>query len=180
MLSSQDFFTASPFEVMRRMSDEMDRMMQSFGLRRGGRGGGAGMEPATWVPPIEIFERDNQIVVRAELPGLKKEDVNVELQEDRIVIQGERRREQEERDRGYYVSESSYGMFYREIPLPDGVDPDRAKARFDNGVLEVSMPVSEQRKRRRIEVDAGETSQARKPNGDVGTRSTQESGARSS
>jgi HSP20 family protein len=175
-MGSQDFFSASPFEMMRRMSDEMDRMMQGLGMRR--RFGSAGMETgSTWMPPIEIFERDNKFVVRAELPGLKKDDVNVEILENRIVVQGERKREQEEKQESYYVSEYNYGYFYREIPLPDGVNPDKAKARFENGVLEIDIPLEEQRRRRRIEVDEGRQSHTQ-PDG--GTRVSQEAGARAS
>ena len=92
-----------------------------------------------WSPQIETFEREGQLVVRADLPGLKKDDVNVEITDDAITISGERRNEDEERREGYYRSERSYGSFFRSIPLPEGVNAEDANATFNNGVLEITM-----------------------------------------
>lgn len=99
--------------------------------------------PFDWAPQTEIFERDNQLVVRADLPGLNKEDIDLDITDDRITIRGERKSEHEENEKGIYRSERSYGSFYRSLPLPDGVDPDKAKANFTNGVLEVTMPLTQ-------------------------------------
>jgi HSP20 family protein len=131
----------SPFSVMKRFGEEMDRLFGDFGLDRNwippalmGEAGRA------WAPEIEIFERDGELVVRADLPGLKKEDVKVELTDEGLTIEGERRSEHEETGDGYYRSERNYGNFYRRLPLPEGVDPDDATAKFHDGVLEVTMP----------------------------------------
>ena len=89
------------------------------------------------------------MVIRADLPGLSHEDVNIEVTPEGLVIQGERKREHEERGAWGYRSERSYGSFYRSIPLPDSAKIDEAKAEFQNGVLEVTVPTDEQRQTRR-------------------------------
>jgi HSP20 family protein len=161
-LSTREFFSSGPFEMMRRFSEEMDRMFEDFGLARGGWGFGGG-QPALWSPAVEVFERDNNLVVRADLPGMSKDDVKVEMTDDGLVIQGERKSEREEEREGWYRSERSYGEFYRLIPLPEGVNAEQAKARFENGVLEVTAPIPEMAQRRRsipVETGGGETAQA--------------------
>jgi len=96
-------------------------------------------------------EKDGRLIVCADLPGMRKEDVHVELENDQLVIQGERR--QESQQQGY--SERSYGSFYRVIPLPEGIDPSQAQAHFQNGVLEISLPAPRQNQGRRIEIQEG-------------------------
>jgi HSP20 family protein len=153
-LSPREFFSMSPFEIMRRFTDEIDRSFEEFGLSRGM--GFGGRETAMWSPAVEVFERDNNLVVRAELPGMNKDDVKIEMTDDGLVIQGERKREHEERQEGFYRSERSYGQFYRLIPLPEDVNADQVKAQFENGVLEISVPIPEaQRRRRSIPIDTG-------------------------
>src|SRR5215470_14332061 len=146
--STRDFFTLDPFAMMRRLSEEMDRAFGStFGLSR--TMGQAGM----WSPAIEVREHDNSFEIHAELPGLNKEDVKVECTDEGIIIEGERRREEEKKEGGYYRSERSYGHFYRMIPLPDGADPEKTKAEFKNGVLQVNVPISEtKRQTKRIPI----------------------------
>jgi HSP20 family protein len=127
-----------PFGMMRRLAEEMDRIFDEF------RSSFPRFEfprpLAEWAPAVEVSERGGNLVVRAELPGLSRNDVKVEVREDVLAIQGERRHEREERKKGVFRSERSYGSFYREIPLPEGIDPAAAKATFKNGVLEVTMP----------------------------------------
>ena len=117
-----------------------------------GRTGAQGT--SLWSPQIESFQRGDQFVVRADLPGLKKEDVNIEVSDDSIVIQGERREAHEEDRDGYYRSERSYGSFYRTVPLPEGAITESCKADFNNGVLEITVqaPPREVSRRRRIEI----------------------------
>jgi HSP20 family protein len=151
-LSPGAIFSMSPFELMRRFTDELDRAFEGLGIMRGAGGG----EIQMWTPSVEVFERDNNLVVRAELPGLDKDDVKVELTDDGLVIEGERRREREERLEGGYRSEIEYGRFYRLIPLPEGANIDQAQARINNGVLEVEIPMAEARRQRRsIPVETG-------------------------
>jgi HSP20 family protein len=154
----------SPFTFMRRFSEEMDRLFEDFGFSSGriasswGRGFGrlGELEKSLWAPPVEVFERGDQLIVRADLPGLTKDDIDVDITDDAIVIRGERRQQKEENEEGYYRSERSYGSFYREIPLPAGINTEEANANFRNGVLEITLPAPErQSRRRRIEIGEG-------------------------
>lgn len=150
---------ASPFQVMDRMTEEMDRMFDRvFGVQRRpsfarGLFGGPARE-GLWAPRVETFQKGDQFVVRADLPGLNKDDVQVELTEDALSIHGERREEHEEEREGIYQSEREYGQFHRTIPLPEGVITESAKAAFKNGVLEVTMQAapSEANRGRRLEI----------------------------
>lgn len=151
-----DLWGGDPFSSMRRLSDQMDRWFfgdlfgRSLWPSRTGRESG----PGVWAPQIESFQRGDQFVVRADLPGLRKEDVNVEVTDDALVLQGERREEHEENREGYYRSERSYGSFHRVVPLPEGTIAESAKASFKDGVLEVSLqaPPKEVSRGRRLEI----------------------------
>ena len=144
-----DFFSTSPFALMRRFTDEMDRLFEGHGWR------GSKSEVTHWSPAIEVKEQDGKLEVLAELPGIKESDVKVEVTDEGLVIQGERKQEHEEMREGYYRSERSYGQFYRLIPLPEGATLDQAHAEFHNGELRVSIPVPQQ-KTRQIPITAGE------------------------
>lgn len=140
---------ASPFSFMRRFMSDMDSLFEDFGfgtplLSRMGQGGlGAPWsEQATlWSPQVDITTRDGQLLIHADLPGLRQEDVNVTVQGDVLTISGQRENRHEESRGGVVRRERSYGSFRREIPLPEGVDPENIKASFESGVLEVSMPL---------------------------------------
>jgi HSP20 family protein len=155
--------TISPFSFMRRFSEEMDRLYGDVGFG-GGLAAGFGrelgrladLEGSMWSPQVEAFERDGKLIVRADLPGLTRDDINVDITDDAIKIRGERRQEKEENKEGYYRSERSYGSFYREIPLPRGVNREEANAIFRDGVLEITMPApARQPSSQRIEISEG-------------------------
>jgi HSP20 family protein len=143
---ARDIF--NPFSMLRRLSEEMDRTFgSSFGLGR------AFGESGTWLPPIEVRERDNNLEILAELPGMNKEDVNVEVRPEGVVIEGEKKREKEVEEAGVHTTERSYGHFVRVVPLPEGAEGEKAKAEFKNGVLQIRVPYSEEhRKSRRIPI----------------------------
>jgi HSP20 family protein len=157
---------ASPFQVMRRMSEEMERLFGSvFEEPRGDRSALASSS-GFWSPKIEAFQQRDTFIVRAELPGIKKDDVQVEVTEDQITIQGERREEQDEEREGVFRSERSYGSFYRSLPLPDGVIPESAEASFRDGVLEIAIqaPPHELNRPRRLEIkDASQEPKKQQP-----------------
>jgi HSP20 family protein len=156
-----------PVGLIERFVDEMDRLFDDFGMgrSRGQRWGSSWLtspvaEMGVWSPNVEVFRRNSELVVRADLPGLSKDDVKVDVTDEAITIQGERRREHEDEQAGIYRSERSYGSFQRVIPLPDGAMTDQAKATFRDGVLEITMPApSEQVTRgRRLEITEGASS----------------------
>jgi len=150
---------ASPWELMRRMSEEMDRLFESLGGARTAparqpRPSEFGVAAPMLVPHIEVEQRGGDLVVRADLPGLKPEDINVSVDRGMLTISGERRQENREEREGFIRSEVSYGTFYRTIPLPDGADENRVAATFRNGVLEISIPVSEREQGRKVQVQS--------------------------
>ena len=162
-------FGSSPFTFMRRFSEEMDRLFEDFGFSRGWLAPSFGrdffantfgsLEQSAWSPQVEAFKRGGKFIVRADLPGMTKDDVKVEVTEEAITLSGERRQEHEEKGEGYYRTERSYGSFYRQIPLPEGIKADDATATFQNGVLEISMqaPQREERRSRQLQIkDASE------------------------
>ena len=110
--------------------------------------------PGLWSPQIETFQRGDQYVVRADLPGMKKDNVHIDLTDDSLTIEGERREEREEDREGFYRSERTYGSFCRVVPLPEGAIPESAKATFNNGVLEVTIqaPPREVSRKHRVEI----------------------------
>lgn len=151
-LTPRDIFTASPFELMRRFSEDMDRLFEGVGPRWGAMP----VESTLWSPPVEVSEQDGQFVVCAELPGIRKEDVKVELTPQGLMITGERKRDREERREGFYRSERTYGTFSRTIPIPEEANLEQAKAQFENGILKVSLPIPEsKRQRREIPIEVG-------------------------
>jgi HSP20 family protein len=105
----------------------------------------------TWIPDIEVIERPNDILVRADLPGMQADDIEVSVDDGVLTISGEREQERREDEEGFVRTERVYGQFFRSIPLPEGADPERVEAQFRNGVLEVTVPVS-RREGRRINV----------------------------
>jgi HSP20 family protein len=137
----------SPF--LRRLGREFDWFVDRFGFDRP-------MFEATttmWKPHIEVFEKPEELVVRAELPGLKKEQIKVEIREGELTISGERKEEEEKKEKGYYRTELSYGSFLRTIPIPEGAKIENATATVKDGVLEVKMPVAKiEPPRRRLEI----------------------------
>ena len=136
--------------IFRRLMDTN----RSTGLSRGSqRQGGADL--AIWAPAVEVDYKNGNLVVSAELPGLSENDVDVQVVNDTLVIQGEKRDEREEDEGGVRRTEIRYGQFYRAIPLPEGAQTDKARAEFQNGVLRVTIPVPQaESNTRRIPVQA--------------------------
>lgn len=161
----------SPVAVMRRMARDMDQLFEQFGFGPTGLGltpafgsilenDGWGREglattgQALWSPEIEMFRRGDDLVVRADVPGVNRDDIHVDIENDVLTISGERREQHEENRQGVYRSERSYGQFHRAIGLPEGVDADACEASFKDGVLEVTVPAPkhEEHKAKRVPV----------------------------
>jgi HSP20 family protein len=152
-----------PFTFLRHMTSEMDRMFETSAwpsFRWPFLQTRPAAEAATWVPGIDVFEKDNRLVTKIDLPGMKKDDVKVEVTDGHLAISGQRRSEAEEKKENFYRCEREYGSFYRVVPLPDGVKLEDVKASFADGVLEVSvpMPAKPEAKARQVEIqDAAKT-----------------------
>jgi HSP20 family protein len=154
----------TPFGFMRRFATDMERLFEEFpGFRFPSLFGSQffpftkEFERVTWVPEVEVVQKNGEFTARVDLPGLKKEDVKVELTDNVLTISGERKEEKEEKREGYFRSERSYGSFYRQIPLPEGAKTDTAIAEFTDGVLQIKMQAPERESRvRRLEIKQGE------------------------
>jgi HSP20 family protein len=105
-------------------------------------------------PPIDVEEKDDEIIIRAEIPGLDKDDFKVEVADDRLILRGQKKLESEERGRGYYYAAHRFGAFTRVIPLPSEVDVKKVSAKYKNGLLRVVLPKTRNENARRIEVRA--------------------------
>jgi HSP20 family protein len=163
LLDPLGFFDDDPFSLMRRMQREMTRVFGQAGLDTS-RGDGDVLSTA-WIPTTEIAFRDGNLVISAELPGLTESDVKVEINDNFLTIQGERKIEKQEGDGEVRRTERRYGEFYRAIALPEGADTNNARAEFRNGVLQVTVPIPEaQRNAREIPVQAS-SSQGTQPQG---------------
>jgi HSP20 family protein len=145
-----------PFSDLTRWERDMERMMDDFFDRR--------MRPwwperwlrtegfTTNVPALDVFEEKDELVVKAELPGMEKDNVEVNLTNHTLTIKGEKKKEEEVKEEKYYRSERSYGSFVRTLQLPADVQADKVKASFKNGVLEVRLPKTEEAKAKEIKV----------------------------
>jgi len=150
-------FSRNPFGLLRQMTSELDRVFDepawpsfrwpTFAL--------ATSEAVGWSPGIDVFEKDHRLVTKVDLPGMKKEDVKVEVTDGHLAISGERKRETEEKKDNIYRREREYGSFYRAVPLPEGVKIEDVKASFSDGVLEVSVPLpaTQEAKVRKVEIE---------------------------
>ena len=148
-----------PLTVLRHMTTEFERMFGEpgwpfrwpfFALRQ--------FEGAAWAPEIDVFEKDNRLVTRLDLPGVKKENLKVEVTDGMLNISGEKKNETEEKTENYYRQEREYGTFYRTVPLPEGVRFEEVKATFADGVLEVSVPLPAkfEPKPKTVEIEGGD------------------------
>ena len=128
-----------PFNLVRRMTNELDRMFDEpwsffqFPVPT--------IDDAAWAPKVDVVTKDNKLVTRVDLPGVKREDVNVEMTDGMLTLSGERNKDTKEEKDNYFREEREYGSFCRTVPLPKGVKADDVKATFTNGVLEVTVPL---------------------------------------
>jgi HSP20 family protein len=139
-----------PFGELSRWEQEMDdlfgRFLRDWPFPRwGGEGRG-------WAPSVDMLDRKDEVMLRADLPGLEQKDIEVYVEEGTLTIRGERQAEKEGKEEDYYVSERWAGSFSRSLSLPPGVDPEKIQASFKNGVLEVHLPKTKEAKGKKIDV----------------------------
>jgi HSP20 family protein len=142
------FRELTPFVDFERMRREMDRIWDVFferGISRGEDGEG-------WLPSLDVAETKNEIVVKAEVPGMDPKDIDISLSDGLLTIKGEKKQEREEKEENYHLVERSYGSFARSIRLPKEIQSDKINASYKNGVLKVVLPKSEEAKKKEIKI----------------------------
>lgn len=146
--TDRDVARRSPFGQLNRLRDEIDRLFERpFGLVPE-----EGELLAGWSPSVDVIDEKDSITVKAEIPGLKREDIDVSICENTLCISGERKEENEYKEGQSYRSERFFGAFQRNIPLPQAVDENQTNAEYKDGVLTVKLPKSEESKRKQIDV----------------------------
>jgi HSP20 family protein len=137
-----------PARRLETFQSDIDRVFDAFFGARPANGAGQ------WVPAMDLAETDDHLVLKADLPGLDKDDVEIEVSDGVLTISGERKTEHTEREDGYHRVERAYGSFSRSLSLPDGIDAEQVKADFDKGVLEVRIPKPAERRPHRVQIGA--------------------------
>lgn len=141
-----------PARELNSLQSEMNRLFNTFfDAPTGGDGGSM----RRWIPAMDLMEAEQHYVLKADLPGLTEDDINIELENNVLTVSGDRKAEQEQKGEGYYRVERAFGTFARTLTLPEGVDPDGIAASFDSGVLEVRIPKPEETKPRRVSISVG-------------------------
>ena len=148
-----------PARELATIQNEMNRLFGTFFEAPLGAENSNGQSLRRWIPAMDLVETQDEFVLRADLPGLTENDVNIELEDNVLTISGERKAEHEARKEGYYRVERASGSFSRSLTLPEGIDPEQVRAQFDNGVLEVRIPKPEERKPRKVTISAGRGAQ---------------------
>jgi HSP20 family protein len=144
-----------PAREISSLQGEMNRLFNTFFDTPSAGGGNGGQMPRRWIPAMDLVETEDHFVLRADLPGLTEEDVNIEVEDNVLTVSGERKAEHEEQREGYFRVERAFGSFRRSLTLPEGVDPEAVAAHFDKGVLEIRIPKPEERKPRRVAIRVG-------------------------
>jgi len=138
-----------PFRELERMRREMDRLWDSFFE---GKPAKRVEEVGEWLPTLDISETKNDLVVRAEIPGIDPKDIDISLVNEVLTIKGDKKQEKEEKEENYHLIERSYGSFTRTIRLPKEVQSDKINASYKNGILKITLPKSEEAKKKEIKI----------------------------
>ena len=148
-----------PWDDFRRFEEIMNRMFEEFWGRPSRRrllpsGERGAVVPAEYREPfIDVIETDKEVIATAEMPGLEKQDIKLNLTEDRLEISAETKHEEKKEEKGYVYRERRSGSYYRAISLPSPVDPDKSKASYKNGVLEIKMPKTEVKRKTPLRIE---------------------------
>ena len=143
-----------PLRELSSLQSEMNRLFNT--VFDAPPSGGQGAVLRRWVPAMDLVESGDHFVLRADLPGMGEDDVNIEFEDGTLTVSGERKAEHEARDEGFYRVERAFGAFSRTLTLPKGIDPEAITASFDRGVLEVRIPKPEARKPRKLQIQVGD------------------------
>jgi HSP20 family protein len=137
----------------------MNRLFDSFFGRRDGAATANGYGSRRWIPPMDLVETEDHLILRADLPGIDRDEIEIEVKDGVLTVSGERRAQHEEKREGFHRVERSFGRFSRSLELPKGIEADNIEASFERGVLEVRMPKPAERKPTRIEIQEGSREQ---------------------
>jgi HSP20 family protein len=146
-----DLIQWNPLREMVSLRERMNRLFDDSWCRTDGYGDDVAM--GMWSPAVDMFEKDDHLVIKAELPGMEKKDINLDLKDGVLTLRGERKHENQVQDENFYRREMSYGKFVRTFSLPSDVDPEKIKAEFQNGLLTIEVPKPEQHKPKQITVN---------------------------
>jgi HSP20 family protein len=140
-----------PFKELTTLQERMNRLFSD--VRSRPTYGEEEMAAGNWMPPVDIYENAESIIIKAELPGITKEDITVEVKNNTLTLKGEKKFEKEVKEEHYYRMERSYGTFQRAFTLPSTVQQEKVKAKFKEGVLEVQIPKAEEAKPKQVKVE---------------------------
>jgi HSP20 family protein len=140
-----------PIRELDSLQTDMNRLFDRFF----GAPAGNGTAARRWIPAMDLTETDDSLLLRADLPGVSEDDVEIEVKDGVLTISGERKNEHEEKGEGFHRVERSFGRFSRALNLPDGIDAEQVEAKFDNGVLEVRIPKPEETQPTRVQIGKG-------------------------
>ncbi|MDX1932810.1 MAG: Hsp20/alpha crystallin family protein [Capsulimonadales bacterium] len=141
-----------PFREMERLQNEMNRIFDGINSVPEGRSGNIAQNMRLWSPSVDVAENESEIVIHAELPGMKQEDIDIELTGDTLTLRGERKFENEERKQNFVRVERSYGRFQRSFTVATPIRSDQVTATYRDGVLEIRLPKSEEQRPRKVQV----------------------------
>ncbi|MGB8952149.1 MAG: Hsp20/alpha crystallin family protein [Candidatus Aminicenantales bacterium] len=138
-----------PFRDMITLREKMNRLFEDVFTPRGEE---KDITASSWVPPVDIFETENELVLTAEIPGIEEKDVEIKIEDNALSIKGERKFEKETKEENYHRIERAYGSFFRSFTLPNSVDQDKIQAEHENGVLKITMSKRQELKPRKVKI----------------------------
>ncbi len=147
---ARDIMKWSSLPGISSIQDEMNRMLGRF--FRGGDLPDFVMDSGSWIPPIDLSETGDKVTVKTEIPGIDPKEIDISIQDNTLIIKGEKKAEKEEKNKNYYCMERRYGSFSRSISLPASVDVNKITAEYKNGVLEINLQKREEIKPKQISV----------------------------
>jgi HSP20 family protein len=143
-----------PFQELRQLQGNMNRLWRDLG-----HGGGEEGNVESWAIPLDVVQEGDNIVVKATVPGVSPEDIDVSIENDVLTIKGHTKEEREHQEGNYLMRERRSGSFYRALRLPDTLDSDQAQPHYENGVLSITFPRMESKRARRLQITSGQESQ---------------------
>ncbi len=143
-----------PFRELRQMQENMNQLWRSFSP-----GGGEAGDVETWAIPLDVVQQGDNIIVKASVPGVNPEDIDVSIENDVLIIRGQTKEEREHQEGNYLMRERRSGSFYRALRLPDTLDSDQAQPHYEHGVLSITFPRLESKRARRLQITSGQGSQ---------------------